>query len=83
MLDKILSEDWSDYDSRKKDNADNFSCEDWELEYLTKKIMQLYPEYPERLVKRAISISCKEMKQPRTRKSFVNRAVNNLVFLMH
>ena len=83
MLNKILSEDWSDYDQKKKDDSDVFSCDEWEQEYLANKMIKYYPEYPERLVKRAIAISCKELRPPRSRKSVVHRAINNLVFLVY
>ena len=81
MPTEILESDWSDYDRIKKSDRNIFTCEDWELDYLAKKIKKLYPKYDERMIKRAIYVSSKEMGKSKTREAFVNRVMGNLRFL--
>jgi hypothetical protein len=81
MPQKILNEDWSDYDDRKKKHVDSkyFSCEEaWEREYLVKKIYKSYPIYSETTITAAISACCSEVHAPRPRKLFVECVMRRL-----
>jgi hypothetical protein len=81
MPQRVLSEDWSDYDDKKKKHTDAlfFSCEEtWERDYLTKKIQKVYPLYSEAAVTAAISACCVEVRAPRPRKPFVECVMRRL-----
>jgi len=70
----ILGDDWSDYDNRKKVKTDRlfFSCEeDWEVDYLVRKIRKHHPGKSEEDVRRAIQACCGVVRAPRPRKDFV------------
>jgi len=74
MPQKILNEDWSDYDNRKQKKEDGlfFSCEEkWERDYLIGKVRKHYPQYSETAVTAAINACCKEIAAPRPRARFV------------
>jgi hypothetical protein len=74
MPNKVLKEDWSDYDNRKMKYADAryFSCvETWEREYLIRKIRKNYPQYSETAIEKAIDACCKTVPSPRPRPRFV------------
>ncbi|OJW82321.1 MAG: hypothetical protein BGO69_17175 [Bacteroidetes bacterium 46-16] len=78
---KVLSEDWSDYDDKKKKKEDRlfFSCEEeWEVEYLVKKIKKHYPEISDAKIKEAIGLCCKTIHAPRPRKTFVECVMKRL-----
>lgn len=81
MPQKLLNEDWSDYDNRKKKHIDAnyFSCEEpWEREYLTRKIRENYPQYSEATIIAAIGACCIEVHAPRPRKTFVECVMRRL-----
>lgn len=81
MPQRVLSEDWSDYDDRKKKRTDAqfFSCEEsWEREYLVRKIRKVYPQYSEAAITAAISACCLEVRAPRPRKNFVECVMRRL-----
>lgn len=82
MADRVLAEDWSDYDNRKirdKRDQNNFACEEqWERDYLIKKIRELYPKYSEERIKQAIDQCCKTITAPRPRKTFVECVMQRL-----
>ncbi|MCW3105730.1 MAG: hypothetical protein JWQ09_236 [Segetibacter sp.] len=81
MPQRVLNENWSDYDDRKKRHADArfFSCEEaWERDYLIKKIRKVYPQYGEALIQAAISACCLEVRAPRPRKTFVECVIRRL-----
>jgi len=81
MPQRILNEDWSDYDNKKKKKEDAlfFSCEEpWEREYLTQKIRKVYPQFSESAISAAISACCVEVKPPRPRKAFVECVMRRL-----
>jgi hypothetical protein len=81
MPHKILSEDWSDYDNKKKKKEDAlfFSCEEsWERDYLIRKIRKVYPQYSEALVTAAIVACCLEVRASRPRKAFVECVMRRL-----
>lgn len=75
MPQKILNEDWTDYDDRKiRDKRDSnfFACsESWEVNYLINKIRKHYPMYTESQIKNAIAACCNAIAAPRPRKQFV------------
>lgn len=83
MTTEILESDWSDYDSRKTKNPDTFSCTDWEMNYLIAKIKNLNPSYPEKLIHRAVYITCRELGSATSRNKFVQRVAANLKFLLN
>jgi len=74
MPQRILNEDWEDYDNRKiRDSRDSryFSCEEqWEVDYLVKKIKK-HKGSTEQEIKNAIASCCKTIAAPRPRKTFV------------
>jgi hypothetical protein len=81
MPHKILSEDWSDYDNKKKKKEDAlfFSCEEsWEREYLIQKTRKVYPQYSEAVITKAIDACCLEVRAPRPRKTFVECVMRRL-----
>ena len=81
MPQKVLNEDWSDYDNKKKKKEDAlfFSCEEsWERDYLKLKIRKVYPQYSEAEITAAISACCLEVKAPRPRKAFVECVMKRL-----
>jgi hypothetical protein len=70
----VLSEDWSEYDNKKKKHTDAqfFSCDEpWEREYLVRTIRKVYSQYSNDDVETAISACCKAVPAPRPRKAFV------------
>jgi hypothetical protein len=73
---RILKEDWEDYNDRKiRENHDpeTFSCgESWEVDFLTTKIKRSYGHFSEELIKNAIRTCCKNVRDNRPRKDFVN-----------
>jgi hypothetical protein len=82
MAEKVLAEDWSDYDDRKKRGGSdriNFSCEEsWEREYLVQKIRKTYPQYSEERIKDAIQKCCETTPAPRPRPGFVECVMRRL-----
>lgn len=77
----ILSEDWSDYDNKKKKKEDAwfFACtEDWEPEYLVNKIRKRHPEKTKDEIMDAIRLCCKSVPAPRPRDKFVECVMNRL-----
>lgn len=81
MPQKVLNEDWSEYDDRKKKHTDAsfFSCEEpWEREYLTRKIRKVHPQFSEASITAAISACCLAVPAPRRRKTFVECVMRRL-----
>lgn len=82
MPQRILNEDWSDYDNRKirdRRDAKDFACtETWEVDYLVLKIRKVYPTYSEVTVRNAIAACCKRVGAPHPRKAFVECVMQNL-----
>ncbi len=81
MAKKVLDENWSDYDDKKKKTRDAsfFSCEEsWEREYLIRKIRKVYPQYSEAAITAAISACCMQVRAPRPRKAFVECVMERL-----
>jgi len=81
MSEKVLNEDWSDYDDRKiRDSRDAkyFACdESWEREYLIKKIRSVY-NYERDTIAKAIDKCCESVPAPRPRKQFVECVMRRL-----
>ena len=81
MPQRVLNEDWSDYDNRKKRYTDRFffSCEEsWEVDYLVAKIRKVYPLKSEASIRAAISSCCREVPAPRPRDKFVRCVITKL-----
>lgn len=82
MPEKVLNEDWSDYDNRKiRDNRDArfFFCEEqWERDYLIRKIQKFYPWYTKTMIDRAINQCCQSIMALRPREKFVQCVVQRL-----
>lgn len=74
-VDKILNEDWSDYDNKKiKDSRDakDFACtEIWEVDYLKNKIKKLFPYLTDAQILLAIKACCEQIGSPHPRRAFV------------
>lgn len=69
-----MLESWEDYDNKKKRKEDAlyFSCtEDWEVNYLISKVINVFPRYTREQIKDSILQCCKTVKAPRPRKEFV------------
>jgi hypothetical protein len=79
---KILNENWSDYDNKKiRDNRDSryFACdEEWEIDYLIRYIKKHYPYHSDTQILNAITNCCKTVPTPRPRKTFVECVVSKL-----
>jgi len=82
MPDKILNEDWSDYDNKKiigKADRNKFSCtENWEVNYLIDKIHSAHPNYTKQKIQTAIRMACMASKSPHPREMFVSRIMEFL-----
>lgn len=79
----ILNEDWEDYDDRKKKKEDRiyFSCdEEWEIDYLVKKIHKRYPSIETDRIRAAIGQCCNSVPAPRPREKFVECVMKRLGF---
>lgn len=81
MTQRILNEDWEDYDNRKiKDGRDSryFSCEEqWEVDYLVRK-MKKHKGNSEQEIRNAIAACCKTVAAPRLRKTFLDCVMSEL-----
>lgn len=81
MPERILNEDWSEYDNKKKIYTDRFffSCEEsWEVNYLVSKIRKNYPAKSESAIRAAITSCCREIPAPRPREKFVRCVMNKI-----
>lgn len=77
----ILTEDWSDYDNKKKKYEDRFffSCEEkWEVDYLVGKIHKKHPELSTERIREAIGECCKTVHGNKPRVKFVNCVTERL-----
>lgn len=78
---KILSQDWEDYDDRKKKKGDSnfFSCdEEWEVDYLISKILKQHPDISPEKIKTAIDECCRTVHGNKPRAKFVACVMNRL-----
>jgi len=82
MPQKVLNEDWSDYDNRKirdKRDGKDFACrESWEIDYLVNKIRRVYPQYNEAAIRNAIGSCCRMIGAPHPRVKFVECVMTRL-----
>lgn len=81
MPQRILNEDWSEYDNKKKKWQDRFffSCEEsWEVDYLVAKIRKVYPLKSEASIRAAISSCCSSMTGNKPRDKFVQCVMSKL-----
>jgi hypothetical protein len=81
MPQRVLNEDWSDYDNKKKKYVDRFffSCEeDWEVDYLVAKIRKVYPLKSEVSIRAAVLSCCKEIPGNKPRDKFVQCVMSKL-----
>ncbi len=82
MPQRVLNEDWSDYDNRKiRDSRDArfFACtETWELDYLVNKIRKVYPQYSEYIIRITITTCCRTVGSPHPRWEFVECVIRRL-----
>jgi hypothetical protein len=81
MPDRILNDDWSDYDLKKKKFVDRFffSCEeDWEVDYLVKMVKKHFPGKGDSSIRAAIASCCWQIPAPRLRDAFVRCVVRKL-----
>jgi len=82
MPDKILNDDWTDYNQRKalnKQKINEFSCNAvWELDYLVKKITTIYPKYSEAEIRNTIGSCCRAIPAPHLRDFFVSCVMSAL-----
>lgn len=81
MPQRILNEDWSDHDDRKKRWQDRFffSCEeDWEVDYLVRKSKNISFSLVKKQLEEAIRTCCSEIPAPRPRDQFVKCVMDKL-----
>ena len=82
MPQRILNEDWSDYDNRKiwgRPDAKDFLCtEIMEVNYLLGKIGRIYPSYEEAEIRNAIRTCCMALGAPHPRAAFVTCVMKKL-----
>ena len=81
MPQRILHDDWSEYDNKKKKWEDRFffSCEEsWEVDYLVSKIKKIYPLKTDAAIRAAIASCCKEVPGNKPREKFVNCVMSKL-----
>ncbi len=82
MAQKVLSENWTDYDNKKiRDyrDAKDFACsESWEVDYLVNKISKVSPQYSEIRIRQAIKTCCSTIRAPHPRKAFVECVMERL-----
>lgn len=73
-VEKVLSEDWKDYDNRKlKEEDGKFISfdEGWEQEYLKKKLRKHYPNASESQLNSAIASCRNVVPAPHPRRKFM------------
>lgn len=77
---KVLSQDWSDYESRKNDaDVMVFACEEgWEVDFLVSTIQRVYPTNSEASIRIAIAACCLSMPRPRPRNKLVTCVMSRL-----
>jgi len=82
MPQRILNEDWTDYDNKKiRDGRDGrfISCEEsWEVEYLVGKIRKHLPGKSDVQIKDAIAHCCHAVQGNKPRKEFVTCVMGRL-----
>jgi hypothetical protein len=72
MPQRILNEDWEEYDNRKIRDRKFFACtEPWEVDYLVTVTRKAYPHYSESAKRAAITACCRTVGAPHPREKFV------------
>ncbi len=78
----VILQNWKDYDFRKQNAGFDpryFNCMDeWEVDFLVKKIQQIYNFIPERQIKQAICKVASTDLSARERHHFVNAVLESL-----
>ena len=80
LTDLIIKGDWSEYNSKKPRQIDRllFTCEeDWEIDFLVKKIRE-HGDWAEEHIRQAINLACYEELKPRPRGSFIRCVIKML-----
>jgi hypothetical protein len=75
-------QNWKEYDNRKMRSGLDprfFNCyENWEIEFLVKKIQHIYAFIPDNHIRCAISKACDEGKLQKDREMFVSSVLEHL-----
>ena len=75
-------QDWKDYDIRKQGSGMDprfFNCvENWEIDFLVKRIQHIYTLIPDALIRTAITIACDQETVAKERECFVSAVLANL-----
>ncbi len=83
MPQRVLNEDWEEYDNRKiRDQRDRafFSCEEpWEVNYLVNKLRRRFPLKSDAALREAITACCRSVPGNKPRTKFVECVVNRLL----
>ena len=83
MPQRVLNEDWEDYDNRKiRDKRDSafFSCDEpWEVNYLIEKLRKRFPFKTDSAIREAIASCCKSVTGIKPRGKFDEHIANRLV----
>ena len=80
---EVLSEDWSEYEHKKKRYRDRmyFFCdEQWEVDYLVNKITKTHPSIAVEQIRRAIASAGNQIRGYRPRAQFVQCVMEKLGF---
>lgn len=80
-MERINEINWEVFDLRKlAEDGDRqyFSFKDWEVDFLLLKIKELYPEYTEVNILRAILTMCKQTSAPHEKKAFLKQIISVL-----
>lgn len=80
-MERINEINWEVFDLRKlAEDGDRqyFSFKDWEVDFLLQKIKELYPEYTEVNILRAILTMCKQTSAPHEKKAFLKQIISVL-----
>ena len=75
-------QNWKEYDTRKTRSGSDprvFNClENWEIEFLIKKIQHIYTFIPDNHIRTAISKACEEESLLKNRENFVSAVLDHL-----
>ncbi len=76
----LVLQNWSDYDNLKlkmgKEPRQFICSENWEVEYLVKKIRNIYPFIKDESIKEAIMTACNQLSLPHLREDFVREVLS-------
>ena len=75
-------QNWKEYDVRKKGSGMDprfFNClENWEIDFLIKRIQHIYTFIPDGMIRKAISKACEKENVARQRENFVSAVLEHL-----